>query len=267
GDQANEEQIRLVRQRYQLDQPVIVQYMTWAGRVLRGDFGTSHRSERPIAPDLARAFFVSLALASSAMVLAIAIGVPLGIIAAIRRDGFIDLVVMSLASAGMAIPSFWLALIFILLFALQLGWLPSSGWDSWRHLILPAVTLSLSPMALLARMTRAVMVETLLEDYVRTARAKGLPERVVLLRHALRNTLLPLITVIGLRLGLLLGGAVITETIFAIPGVGRTIVSAVSARDYPVVQAGVLVIAFLIAGLNLLVDLLYAVFDPRIRYQ
>jgi peptide/nickel transport system permease protein len=189
------------------------------------------------------------------------------VVAAVRRDSFVDAAVMSVAVAGMSIPTFWISLLLILLFAVQLRWLPSSGWGTFQHTILPVFCISLSSLALLARLTRSVMVEVLFEDYVRTAKAKGLPEVLVRYRHALRNTLLPIVTVIGLRFGALAGGAAIIETIFAVPGVGRLIVAAVASRDFPVVQGGVLVIALVISIINLGVDLLYVVLDPRIRYE
>jgi len=173
---------------------------------------------------------------------------------------------MGLAVAGMSMPVFWISLLMILLFSLRLGWLPSSGWGGLPAAILPVFSVSLASLALVARMTRSLMVELLLEDFVRTAWAKGLPGRMVLFKHALRNALPPIVTVVGLRLGLLVGGAVITETVFAIPGLGRLIVQAVNLRDYPVVQGGVLLIALAVIGINLLVDVIYLMLDPRIRY-
>jgi peptide/nickel transport system permease protein len=266
GSQAQEEELVIIRQRYGLTDPLPVQYLTWLGRVMRGDFGVSHWGERPVGPDLARAFPISMTLALGGLAVAVAIGIPAGVVAAVRRDGVIDMSIMAVAIAGMSMPVFWVSLLAVLLFSLRLGWLPSSGWGSLSQAILPVLSVSLASLALLARMTRALMVELLLEDFVRTARAKGLVQRLVYYKHALRNALPPLATVVGLRLGLLVGGAVITEIVFAVPGVGRMIVQAVTQRDFPVVQGGVLVIALAVIIINFAVDLLYMLLDPRIRY-
>ncbi|MBI4276928.1 MAG: ABC transporter permease [Armatimonadetes bacterium] len=266
GNEASDEEIRIIRQRLGLDQPLPVQYLRWVSHVLRGDLGRSHRAGREVYDELATTFPVSLALAAGGLALAVLVGIPLGIVAAVHRDSLVDLAVMGLSVAGMSVPVFWLALLMILLFALRLEWLPSSGWGTWQHFLLPAVSVSLATLALLARMTRAMMVEVLLEDYVRTARAKGLPERLVRYRHALRTVLPPVVTVIGLRFGLLVGGAVITETVFAVPGLGRLVVLAVQYRDFPTIQAGVLLIAVCISFINLGMDVLYGVVDPRVRY-
>jgi len=266
GDQAREEELVVIRQRYGLNDSLPLQYWNWVARVLRGDFGTSHWGDRPVGPDLARAFPISMSLALGGLAVAVAVGIPAGVLAAVRRDGLLDLSIMGLAVAGMSMPVFWVSLLAILLFSLRLGWLPSSGWGTLPHFILPILSVSLASLALLARMTRSLMVELLLEDFVRTARAKGLASRVVFYRHALRNALPPLATVIGLRLGLLVGGAVITETVFAVPGLGRMIVQAVNQRDFPVVQGGVLLIALAVIVINFAVDLMYLLLDPRIRY-
>ena len=266
GNQAREEELVVIRQRYGLNDPLPVQYFHWITRVMRGDFGISHFGERPIGPDLAQAFPISLSLALGGLAVAVALGIPAGVLAAVRRDGMMDLGIMGMAVAGMSMPVFWVSLLAILLFSLRLGWLPSSGWGTFPHYILPVLSVSLASLALLARMTRSLMVELLLEDFVRTARAKGLASRVVFYKHALRNALPPLATVIGLRRGLLVGGAVITETVFAIPGLGRMIVYAVNTRDFPVVQGGVLLIALAVIAINVAVDLLYLLLDPRIRY-
>ena len=266
GDQAREEELVVIRQRYGLNDSLPLQYWNWVARVLRGDFGTSHWGDRHVGPDLARAFPISMSLALGGLAVAVAVGIPAGVLAAVRRDGLLDLSIMGLAVAGMSMPVFWVSLLAILLFSLRLGWLPSSGWGTLPHFILPILSVSLASLALLARMTRSLMVELLLEDFVRTARAKGLASRVVFYRHALRNALPPLATVIGLRLGLLVGGAVITETVFAVPGLGRMIVQAVNQRDFPVVQGGVLLIALAVIVINFAVDLMYLLLDPRIRY-
>ena len=266
GPQAGEDEIRMIRERFRFDDPLPIQYANWTARVLRGDFGVSYRGGRPVWPDLAGAFPVSVQLAVGGLAIAVAVGVPAGVLAAVRRDRAADAAVMSLAVAGISIPTFWIALLLVLLFSVQLRWLPSSGWGTLRHAVLPVFCISLSSLALLARLTRSAMVEVLLEDYVRTARAKGLAERLVRYRHALRNTLLPIVTVIGLRFGALAGGAVIIESIFAVPGIGRLIVAAVANRDFPVVQGGVLLIAAVITLVNLGVDLAYVLLDPRITY-
>jgi peptide/nickel transport system permease protein len=266
GDQAREEELVVIRQRYGLNDPLPVQYVHWVGRVMRGDFGISHWGARPVGPDLMNAFPISMNLALGGLVVAVLLGIPAGVIAAVRRDGLLDLGIMGMSVAGMSMPVFWVALLLLLLFSLRLGWLPSSGWGSFSHYILPVFSVSLASLALIARMTRSLMVELLLEDFVRTARAKGLASRAVFYKHALRNALPPLVTVIGLRLGLLVGGAVITETVFAVPGLARMIVQAVNQRDFPIVQGGVLLIALAVIAINFAVDLLYLVLDPRIRY-
>lgn len=266
GEQASQAELEAIRARYGLKDSLPVQYWNWARRLLQGDFGISHRAGRAVWPDLAQAFPISLKLAFWGLVVAVGIGIPLGILAAVHRGRLMDLAVMGVSIAGMSVPVFWISLLLILLFSLRLHWLPSSGWGTFTHYVLPVFSISLASLALLARMTRAMMVEVLLEDYVRTARAKGTAERNVLYRHALRNALPPIVTVIGLRLGLLVGGAVITETVFAVPGLGRMIVQAVTWRDYPVVQGGVLLIAVSVSLINLAVDLIYLLLDPRIRY-
>jgi peptide/nickel transport system permease protein len=266
GNQAREEELAVIRRQYGLDDPLPLQYWNWVTRVVRGDFGVSHWGDRPVGPELARAFPISMTLALGGLAVAVVLGIPAGVLAAVRRDGFLDLSIMGLAVAGMSMPVFWISLLLILLFALRMGVLPSSGWGTVSHAILPVFSVSLASLALLARMTRSLMVELLLEDFVRTARAKGLAARIVFYKHALRNALPPLVTVIGLRLGLLVGGAVITETVFAVPGLGRMIVQAVNQRDFPIVQGGVLLIALAVIVINFAVDLLYLILDPRIRY-
>ncbi|MER3460448.1 MAG: peptide ABC transporter permease, partial [candidate division GAL15 bacterium] len=195
------------------------------------------------------------------------IGIPAGILAATRRLTWVDTLVMLVALVGVSMPVFWLGLNFILVFSVRLQWLPAFGYGTWRHLVLPSVTLGAASAAVVARMTRSAMLEVLGQDYIRTARAKGLAERVVVHRHALRNALIPVVTILGLQLGTLLSGAVLTETVFAWPGIGRLLVEAVLARDYPVIQGTTLLIATTFVALNLTVDLLYALLDPRIRYE
>ena len=266
GDEASQEDLQRIRAYYGLDKPLPVQYLSWAWGIVNGNFGTSHRGGAPVGPDLLAAFKVTLILSAGALALAVGIGIPVGLIAALRRDGLFDLTVMGLATLGMSMPVFWVSLVLVLQFSLRLGWAPSAGWGTFRHFVMPALALSLTSLALIARMTRATMVEVLLEDYVRTARSKGLRDMLVLFKHALPNALPPVVTIIGLRFGLLVGGAVITETVFAVPGAGRLVVQGVSQRDFPVVQSGVLVIALMVSVISLLVDLSISILDPRIRY-
>lgn len=267
GQDAPERIIQAVRERHGLDRPLLEQYLTWVSGMIVGDFGISYRTSRVLAPDLFEAFRISLVLGASALALSIFVGIPLGLLAAIKRGSFTDFSVMFLAGIGMSVPGFWLAILLILLFSLQLGWLPFSGWGTVAQAILPAIALSTSTTALMARMARSLVVETLLEDYVRTARAKGLQDRVVLVKHALRNAMAPIVTMIGLRFGLLVSGTVITESVFSIPGLGRMLVQAVGLRDFPVVQAGTVLIVVTITVINLVVDLTYSLLDPRIRYD
>lgn len=255
-----------VRRAYGLDQPLWVQYGRYLANAARGDFGVSLRS-RDNAMKLALARLpASLLLAGSGLLFAIAIGVPAGVIAAIKRGSPIEMAVLSLALFGQSTPNFWIGLMLILIFGLQLRWLPISGMGSWRHLILPTITIGTFAAASIARLTRAGVLQALRSDYVRTARAKGLSRRAVNYKHALRNAAIPVITIIGLQLGTLLSGAVITETIFAWPGLARFVYVAVTQRDYPVVQATVVIFAAILALINLLVDLSYALLDPRVRY-
>ncbi|MCL6554009.1 MAG: ABC transporter permease, partial [Firmicutes bacterium] len=208
----------------------------------------------------------TLALAAAALLLALALALPLGLVAGMRRGSVLDGAAIVLATLGQSVPYFWLGILLIMAFAVRLQWLPAFGSESWRHLILPALTLAMTPMARIARIVRAGMVEVLTQDYIRTARAKGLPGGVIVLRHALPNLAIPLVTILALDFGTLLGGAVVTETIFAWPGVGRLVVQAIQSRDYPVVQAAVFYLATSVVVLNLVLDVLYARLDPRIRY-
>jgi peptide/nickel transport system permease protein len=266
GDEASQEDLQRIRVYYGLDRPLPVQYLSWAWGIVHGNFGTSHRGGAPVGPDLLAAFRVTLILSLGALALAAVVGIPIGLLAGTRRDGPFDLAVMGLSILGMSMPVFWVALVMVLAFSLRLGWLPSAGWGTFKHFIMPCLALSLTSLALIARMTRATVVEVLLEDYVRTARAKGLAQLVLLLKHAFPNALPPVVTIIGLRFGLLVGGAVITETVFAVPGLGRLVIQGVSQRDFPVVQSGVLVIALMVGVISLLVDLSLSIMDPRIRY-
>jgi peptide/nickel transport system permease protein len=258
-----------------LDQPIHVQYLRWMGGVLRGDLGRSIRNNQPVIEDVGRRIRPSVELALLAIVIALVVAFPLGILSAARRNTAVDGAGTTFALIGICMPNFLIALLLIFLFGVTLRWLPVSGYtdpledpiNGLRSLTLPAITLGLALAAVITRTLRSSLLEALSEDYVRTARAKGLTERVVLSRHALKNGLIPVATVLGLQLGGLVGGAVITEYVFALPGVGRLVVDAVFARDYPLVQGVVLLIALAYIGTNLLVDLVYGLLDPRIRYR
>ena len=267
GQAATQEIITEIRRDLGLDRPIIVQYAYFLRNAVRGDLGRSLFNRAPVTEELALRFPRTVRLGLASMLVAAAIGVPAGIISATRHLSWVDSLVMVVALAGVSMPVFWLGLNLILIFAVRLQWLPAIGHESWAHLILPAVTLGAASAAIIARMTRSAMLEVLRQDYVRTARAKGVAEPTVIGRHALRNALIPVVTVAGLQLGTLLSGAVLTESVFAWPGVGRLLVDAVLARDYPIIQGTVLLIATTFVLLNVLVDLLYAVLDPRIRYE
>ncbi|GAA5335640.1 MULTISPECIES: nickel ABC transporter permease [Thermus] len=267
GEFATPETLEAIRTRYGLDRPLVEQFALYLGALLRGDLGESARSRRPVLEELKTYFPNTVELASAAILVALLTGIPLGILAALRPGSGLDLLVMVLALLGVSMPVFWFGLLAILIFSVELGWFPVAGKGTLAHLVLPAVTLGVNATALLARMTRGTLLEVLSQDYIRTARAKGLAERVVIFKHALRNALIPVVTVAGLEFGSLLAGAVITETIFAWPGLGQLLVGSILARDYPVVQGAVLLVAVTFILVNLLVDLAYAWIDPRVRYD
>ena len=250
-----------------LHEPLHVQYAIFVRSVFRGDFGQSFQYRAPALQVVVERLGATVQLALAALVITVGVGVSLGIVAAVRRGTGYDYASTVLAVLGQSLPNFWLGIMLILLFGVALRWLPTSGFESWRHLILPAVTLAAFPMALVARLTRSSMLEILGRDFIRTGRAKGLAERAVILRHALRNAAVPLLTVLGLQIGTLLGGAVITESVFAWPGMGKLVVDAIFFRDFPVVQTVLILSATIFVAINLLVDLLYTVIDPRIRYS
>ena len=266
GD-ASVDELRDLRRALGLDQPLHVQYLRFLVSAVTGDFGTSLRHQEPAMVLVMERLPATLELAFAALLLSVAIGMPLGIVAALHRGRVADMLAMAFAVVGQATPYFWMGIMLILIFAVELQWLPTSGRGGLDRLILPAVTLGTHFMAVLARLTRTSMLEVLGQNYVTTARAKGLTERVVVLVHALKNAAVPVVTLIGLQFGTLLGGAVVTETIFAWPGVGRLAVQSIFVRDYPVVQAGVFVLALSFVTINLLVDLLYGWLDPRTRTQ
>src|SRR5712692_476177 len=273
GEEHDPAVVAAIRARYHLDRPIPVQYGLWIGRVLRGDFGESLRNRIPVRELLASKLPVTIELAVCSMVIALVIGIPAGIVSAARKGTSVDVVANLLALSGLSVPHFWLGIMLILLFAVRLGWLPASGyvppWEDLRQnlttILLPSFVLGTGVAGVMMRHTRGAMLQTLGTDYVRTARAKSLPERLVVLKHALRNALIPVITLGAIEFGRLLSGAVLTEQIFAIPGFGKLLVDGVFNRDYAVVQAVVLVSASLYLVLNLLADILYFVVNPRLR--
>jgi peptide/nickel transport system permease protein len=273
GDQATVEDIAKARTQYGLDQPLITQFGLWLKELSKGNLGQSIFLQRPVAQALLERAEPTLFLALFAVSIAALIGIPCGMAAAVWRGSALDQAVSGLAMLGASIPSFWMGLLLIQFFAVFLGWFPASGYGDpgvglgqrLYHLVLPAVVLGVLNSALIIRFTRASMLDLLGEDFVRTARAKGLPERVVMFKHVLRNALVPIITVLGLTLALMIGGTVVTETVFNLPGVGNLVVRAVLRRDYPVIQGTLLVIAAIYVLINLAIDLLYAVVDPRVR--
>jgi peptide/nickel transport system permease protein len=274
GDIATTEQIEEIRASLGLDKPIVVQFGIWFGNVLRGDLGESFFFKMAVAELIAQRLEPTLALALCTIVLAVVVAVPLGVLAAWRHGGWLDRTLMGFSTLGFSIPVFVLGYLLIWLVSLKLGWLPVQGYRRLgeglgpfvRHLILPSVTLAVIYVALIARVTRAAVAEALTEDYVRTARAKGLPERRVLIRHALANAAVPIVTVIGIGLALLIGGVVVTESVFSIPGLGRLTVDAVLARDFPTIQGVILLFSVAYVLVNLLIDRSYLFRDPRIRY-
>lgn len=268
GEQATAEQLALVRQELGLGRPLPLRYLDFlAGVILRGDLGHSLTSGRAVRDLLAERFPFTLVLALTAASLAIVMGMGIGILAAHRPGGLGDMVVMGIAALGIAVPVYWVGLLFIMVFSLRLGWLPVAGSGSWRHLVLPAVTLALPTAAMVARLMRASLLEVQGADFLRTAYGKGLRPGQVFLRHALPNSLIPVITILGLHLGHLLGGAFVVETIFAWPGLGRLAVQAIFDRDLPVVLGSGLLVATINVALNIAVDLVQAILDPRLRQE
>jgi len=274
GDAASSEQIAAIRSSLGLDRSIPVQFAIWAGHLLQGDLGQSYFYKMPVAQLIGQRLEPTLALAALTIVFAVLVAVPLGVVAAWRFGGWFDRALMGFSVLGFSVPVFVLAYILIWIVSLKLGWLPVQGYvriaESFflciKHLILPSITLSVIYIALIARVTRASVLEALGEDYIRTARAKGLPEARVLVRHALANAAVPIATVIGIGIAILIGGVVVTESVYAIPGLGRLTVDAVLARDFPTVQAVILFFSFVYVLVNLLIDLSYVFLDPRIRY-
>jgi peptide/nickel transport system permease protein len=261
---ASQEEVERLREDLGLNDPVPVQYGLFISNLAQGDLGVSARNGQPVAGEIFARLPATLTLAALGTLIGSTLGILAGVAAAVRRTTRVDYLVSLLAVVGVSVPIFWLGLMMIILFAVNLGWLPASGADEPASLVLPVTALSLFSMALVARMTRGTMLEVLDQDYVRTARAKGVAERRVVYQHALRNAFIPVLTVIGLQFGQLLGGAVLTESVFAWPGIGRLLVEAIGARDFPIVQGIVVVYAMLLIVVNLIVDILYTVIDPRI---
>ncbi len=295
GERASQTSIDRINAHYGLDKPLVVQYVVYVKNLLQGDLGDSIRTQRPINTEIWRYLAATLELAFVSMIIAIFFGVNLGIFAAWKQNSWVDYMGMIIAIVGVSMPIFWLGLMEQWIFSAELGWLPSTGrtnardpveavtnlyvidaliagrmdqlWDVIKHLILPGIALGTIPMAIIARMTRSSMLEVMRSDYIRTARAKGLKGFTIVYKHCLKNALIPVLTVAGMQMGFLLGGAVLTETIFGWPGVGRYIYDAIGFRDYPVIQSGILIVAVIFVVINLLVDLLYTAIDPRVSYK
>lgn len=267
GETASPADVAELRARLGLDRPLIAQYGSFLRGVVRGDLGTSMRTSEPVTDTILERMPATFELALAAMLVAIALAVPLGIAAAVWRGTAVDYGATTVSLLGISIPNFWLGPLLALLFAVQLGWFPVSGRGTLAHLVLPAISLGAALAAILARMTRATLLEELREQYVQAARARGVSRPRAVLRHAFRNSLIPVVTLLGLQFGAVLTGAVITETIFAWPGIGRLLIQSIGFRDYPLVQGCILLIAVTYVGVNLLTDLVYGVIDPRIRYE
>ncbi|MEM7041821.1 MAG: ABC transporter permease [Pseudomonadota bacterium] len=264
--QSTPEQIEAVRTALGLDQPIWIQYGLYMGRLFEGDLGRSIVGNQPVLDILLTRFPPTLLLATTSLAIAVVIGLSLGFLAAYKRGTIIDVGAMIIAILGVSMPHFWLGLLLLFFFALQLGWLPVAGSD-WKSLILPALTLGLANAAVLARLTRSAMIDIFDQDFVRTARAKGLPKTIVLYRHALRAGLVPIVSMMGLQFAYMMGGAIVVENVFAWNGVGRLAIEAVFARDYPLIQGFILFFATVVVLVSLIIDLLYAALDPRIRYS
>lgn len=267
GQDADQQTVELVRKDLGLDRPLPEQFVVFFKNTLRGEFGNSLRSRRPVSTEIAARFMPTLLLTLASMVWAVVIGMGLGVISAVYRNEWPDRLGMTLAVSGISFPAFALGMLLMQIFSVQLGWLPTVGADGWRHYILPSLTLGAAVAAVMARFTRASFVEVMQEDFVRTARAKGLKERTVLAKHCLRNALIPVVTMMGLQFGFLLGGSIVVESVFNWPGLGRLLVESVAKRDYPVIQTLVLLFSAEFILINLIVDVLYGFINPTIRYK
>ena len=267
GERARPEDIAALRLEMGLDDPFLIRFVTYIGDVVRLDFGSSFSTKRPVFDEIADRFPTTMLLAGLSVLVAVLVGIPLGIICATKQYTILDNVTTVLGLTALSIPNFWLGLVLIIIFAVNLGWLPATGFMGPRYWILPTLTIGLSSAGTIMRFTRSSMLEVIRQDYIRTAKAKGQKELTIIIKHALKNALIPVITVVGLQFGVLLGGAVLTETVFAIPGIGNYMVISIRARDFPIIQGGVLLIAIVFSFVNLLVDILYGYIDPRIRSQ
>ncbi|MFD3248708.1 glutathione ABC transporter permease GsiC [Rahnella aquatilis] len=267
GQDADASVVALVRQDLGLDKPLYQQFFTFFGNALTGDFGQSMVSKRPVIEEISSRFMPTFWLTLTSMVWAVIFGLVIGVVSAVWRNRWPDRLGMALAVSGISFPAFALGMLLMQIFSVELGWLPTVGADSWQHYILPSVTLGAAVAAIMARFTRASFVEVMQEDYMRTARAKGVHEAVVVVKHGLRNAMIPVVTMMGLQFGFLLGGSIVVEKVFNWPGLGRLLVDSVEMRDYPVIQAEVLLFSLEFILINLLVDMLYAVINPSIRYK
>lgn len=276
GPEYTPEAADALRNKLGLDEPVIVQYFRWMGNMLRGDLGSSITGAESVRDAIASGLPKTMSIAAVAFVIATAIAIPTGVLAALHRNSFLDFAVSMVAFVGVSMPSFWFGIILILVFSVQLNWLPSLGyasfsedgpWEWFSHLILPSLAIGAGYAAILMRFVRAGLLEALSSDYIRTARAKGVSERRVVIAHGLRNSLIPVVTVAGIQIALLLSGTVVIETVFSIRGIGRLLVGAIFDKDYPMVQGAILVVAVIFVGANLLVDIAYTLIDPRIKYE
>ncbi len=264
---ATPEDIERLRQSLGLDRPLYLQFWMWFTRAIRGDLGRSIRTGHQVTDELMHRLPRTLLLTCTSLLFSVLVGIIAGVLASLKAGSFWDVSIMVKAVFGMSVPPFWLGLMFILFFSVMLNWFPSGGSGTWRHLVLPALSLGLAGMGLIARMTRSSMLEVLRDDYVRTARSKGLAERTVIYKHALKNAMIPTITVVGLQFGILMAGAVITERVFSWPGMGWLLVRSIHDRDFPVVQGALLISSIIFILVNITVDMVYALLDPRIRYQ
>lgn len=268
GNTATQEELEEYREMLGLNDPLIVQYGRYMyDLIFKFDLGNSYVSRRPIMDEILARFPNTILLTCVGMLVTVGVGVPTGIICAIKQNSWMDKIANLIGLIGVSMPAFWIGLLLSKWFALDLGWLPATGWYGPKYWILPAITVGINTSSLIMRMTRSTMLEVIRQDYIRTARAKGVPERIITMRHALKNCLIPLITIIGLQVGSQLGGAMVTETIFSIPGLGKLMVDSINTRDYPMIQGGALYIAVVFSFVNLLVDILYAYADPRVKTQ
>jgi glutathione transport system permease protein len=267
GPEADENAVQVVRHELGLDLPIPQQFARYASHMLQGDLGTSLRTRRPVSTEISDRFLPTLYLTLTSMVWSVIIGMVIGIVSAVWRNKWPDRLGMTFAVSGISFPAFALGMMLMQVFSVGLGWLPTVGASTWQHYILPSITLGAAVAAVMARFTRASFVEVIQEDFVRTARAKGLNERTVIIKHALRNALIPVVTMMGLQFGFLLGGSIVVETVFNWPGLGRLLVDAVTQRDYPVIQGLVLLFSFEFILINLIVDVLYGAINPSIRYK